>query len=239
MDLDSKTLSSFKDRAETYDVKMEWVKDKELILPLLTMPFGSKKMLEICAGTGVVSSIFKEYGWDVVMLDSSKEMLMKSEKMKSIVGDMHKLPFDDNSFDLVVCRQGLQYANLEKVFKEVYRVCKKEFRIAHITKVEADKFDFWNEYFKTASPGRKHIFYPGELEKVAEQNNFKVYNKTILIKQDNYIGPIMYLSKKSQYKLIDLLINSPDEFKELYDVKISDTNITYNNRWEFLTLVKC
>lgn len=238
MDLDSKTRMSFKQRAETYDIKMNWVKDKELISPLLSRPFGNNKMLEICAGTGVTSSMFKECGWNVTLLDSSIEMLQKGDEKCYFIGDMHELPFDDNSFELVVCRQGLQYSNLDRVFKEVHRVSKKEFRIGHITKAKGDEFVFWEEYFRSASPGRKHIFCPGDLEKVAEKNNFKIKSKTILTKQDNYMGPITHLPKEMQSYLLDLLINTSDEFKKMYNVKIVKNRITYNNRWEFLLMEK-
>ena len=238
MDLDNKTIFSFKKRAETYDKKMNWVNDDELILPLVSKPFGNNRTLEICAGTGIVSKMLKKNGWNVVMLDSSQEMLQRSEEKNYIIGDMHELPFDDNSFQMVVCRQGLQYANLEKVFQEVYRVSKKEFRIGHITKLESDKSDFWEKYFEVASPGRKHIFSPGDLEKVAEEWHFRVKSIEVITKQDNYLGPIMYLSNEMKKYLIDLLINTSIDFKEIYNVKIIDDIITYSNRWEFIIFEK-
>lgn len=238
MDLDNKMLLSFKNRADTYDKKMKWVKNKAYILPLVTEPFGTKRALEICAGTGAVSALLKEAGWTVTMLDSSHEMLQKSEEIDYVVGDMHRIPFQNQSFELVICRQGLQYANLNKVFEEVFRVSKKEFRIAHITKERGDDTLFWEKYFEIASPGRKHIFLPGELENVAQNNNFKVVDKKIVTQQDVYCGPLMHLSDLEQKKLIKLLLEMDDDFKKIYNIKMVGEEITYSNRWEFITLEK-
>lgn len=238
MGLDNKTLISFKERANTYGKKMNWVKDKKFILPLITEPFGTKQALEICAGTGKVSALFKDFGWEVTLLDLSYDMLQNSNQVNFVVGDMHDIPFEKDSFDLVICRQGLQYSNLEKVFQEVYRVSKKEFRIAHITKEKGDETLFWEKYFEIASPGRKHIFSPGQLEKVALENNYKIVNKEVIAQQDYFLGPLLHFPEAKQKKLVNMLLDMDDKFKKIYNVRIVNGEITYSNRWEFIILEK-
>lgn len=143
-----------------------------------------------------------------------------------------------DSFDLVICRQGLQYSNLEKVFQEVYRVSKKEFRIAHITKEKSDETLFWEKYFEIASPGRKHIFSPGQLEKVALENNYKIVNKEVIAQQDYFLGPLLHFPEAKQKKLVNMLLDMDDKFKKIYNVRIVNGEITYSNRWEFIILEK-
>ncbi|MEV4343860.1 methyltransferase domain-containing protein [Actinoplanes sp. NPDC049596] len=68
----------------------------------------SGRVLEVAAGTGRQLAY---YGEDVTVtgLDLSPEMLAIAQRkgMKTVEGDAEDLPFDDESFDTVVCALGL------------------------------------------------------------------------------------------------------------------------------------
>ncbi len=73
--------------------------------------FGSekKKMLEVGAGSAYVSLYFAKRGFDSTCLDINSKILKIAEnnfekekaKGKFVVGNAEKLPFEDNSFDIV------------------------------------------------------------------------------------------------------------------------------------------
>ena len=98
---------------------------KEL-LPNLT----SKKVLMLGCGTGEESLMLNEFGaTDIVGIDLSEESIRLAKESypncEFIVGDMHKLPFEDNSFDFVYSSLAIHYSdNPESVYKEIYRVLK-------------------------------------------------------------------------------------------------------------------
>jgi demethylmenaquinone methyltransferase/2-methoxy-6-polyprenyl-1,4-benzoquinol methylase len=89
------------------------------------------KLLDAGAGTGVVSwlaqDIVKSDGL-VVALDPSKGMLSEGKKMgvqNAAQGLGEKLPFDDNTFDMVTMGYALRHvADLGALFEEYLRVLK-------------------------------------------------------------------------------------------------------------------
>lgn len=240
MDLQSNgTVSTFSKRANTYDSKMEWVNLPACLEPMIVSPFGKQLCLDVCAGTGAVSSELIKNGWNVISLDVSKDMLKKGCLPFPVIGDIHFLPFLDDFFDLVVCRQGLQYSDLSVAISELVRVSSKRVIIGHITKVEGDNFSFWDDYFKIASPGRKHIFLPNQLVELIRSLGFKCNIISIINQQDNFVGPIVFLDKNTQKKLVNMLLQMPDDFKRLYNVREeSPGEIQYSNRWEFISIEK-
>lgn len=238
MDLENKLVENYKQRAAVYDKRMQWVNDLNCIEPLICNPFGGGRSLELCAGTGVVSKYLFALGWNVTLLDSSLDMLLLSGLDNRVIGDAHKLPFEDSSFDLVVCRQGLQYTDIPCVFYEVQRVLRGQFRIGHITKEENDSYNFWENYFQLASPQRRHIFEPGQMKDMAIKSGFKVLSECTYKQQDDYLGPLLHLKDSEIESLLKLIYDTPEAFKKLYNVIFFEQNILYNNRWEFLTLCK-
>ena len=85
------------------------------------------KILDACCGAGLYLSILKDLTKDgnLTGLDISSEMLKIASKFcKNLkLGSVYKLPFDDNSFDLVTCSSALHHLdNLEGAISEIYRV---------------------------------------------------------------------------------------------------------------------
>lgn len=72
----------------------------------------AKKVLDIGTGTGFLSIMLAEMGYEVVGLDISEEMLKRARnkavdrgvKVEFKLGDAEDLPFDAGSFDAVVNR---------------------------------------------------------------------------------------------------------------------------------------
>ncbi len=87
------------------------------------------KVLEIGCGTGHFARYFKELGADVTGIDTSPEMLKvarddsKGIEINFAAGDAYKLPFPDNSFDLVAMITVLEFiTNPKQALAEAFRV---------------------------------------------------------------------------------------------------------------------
>ena len=237
MDLRNKTISSYSKRANHYEEKTTWVNKSECINPLTPPVFGNGNALDVCAGSGAISTSLIKKGWNVVSIDISRKMLIQNYLPIRILSDMHYLPFKNKHFDLVVCRQGLHYSDINLTLTEFSRVCKSIIRLGHITKEKNDKSEFWGKYFQIASPGRRHIFSPGDISKIAQNLGLNIFSIKILRQQDFYIGPLIQFPEETKNQLVNLLIKTTSEFKKQYNVvKNEEKEITYSNRWEFLEI---
>lgn len=87
--------------------------------------FGSqinkKKILDIPAGNGWISSALNKLGAQVTSAD------INEEKKNYVIADMEMpLPFKNNQFDCVICAEGIEHVlNPEALFSELARVLKK------------------------------------------------------------------------------------------------------------------
>lgn len=105
--------------AEKYD---------QLMVPLLFRPYAQelarrasalrpKRILETAAGTGVVTQALQAAipGTDIVATDLNQPMLdvasqrLGPDRVQFVQADAQALPFDDRSFDLVVCQFGSMF----------------------------------------------------------------------------------------------------------------------------------
>jgi ubiquinone/menaquinone biosynthesis C-methylase UbiE len=90
-----------------------------------------ERVLEIGCGTGHFSAYFKELGAEVVGLDTSFEMLRVAKDRHSGLeidfsrGDAYRLPFSDDSFDLVAMITTLEFiSSPRQALEEAFRVSK-------------------------------------------------------------------------------------------------------------------
>jgi demethylmenaquinone methyltransferase/2-methoxy-6-polyprenyl-1,4-benzoquinol methylase len=131
----------FSDIAPTYDKAnhllsmkkdIQWRRDS--VKQMLKDGFKPNKVLDLCAGTGDFAQAIKDQVPDaqVVLADFAKSMLLLAkEKMKAqpgfglLAADALKLPFQDMTFDAVVCGFGVRNLDSpEAGLKEIARVLK-------------------------------------------------------------------------------------------------------------------
>lgn len=94
-------------------------------------------LLDAGCGTGaVISLLCKKYPEKSYTGIDLSDKMIKAAKRKNnsnvmfVCGDCEELPFEDNSFDVVICSQSFHhYPNPEKFFCNVYRVLKKDGRL--------------------------------------------------------------------------------------------------------------
>lgn len=95
------------------------------------------RLLEVPVGTGILTMpLYKKLEKaDIVCLDYSAEMMARAksrademgiEKVKFMQGDVGKLPFDNESFDIVLSLNGFHaFPDKDAAYSETYRVLKK------------------------------------------------------------------------------------------------------------------
>ena len=111
------------------DRPARWIKTIEDAMPCR----GPWKVLDAGCGPGFFSAILSKAGHDVTGIDGSERMLMHAkENAESIgaspalmIGDFSALPFEDNTFDLIISRNVTHIIkNHLKVYGEWYRALK-------------------------------------------------------------------------------------------------------------------
>ncbi len=107
--------------------------EKRLIIQF-ARPKKGEKVLDVGCGTGTYGSEFSKMGLEVTCLDMSKRMLniakTKSKNIDTILGNVEDMPFEDNTFDLIVGITLIEFLpKPEKAIREMRRVLKDDGRI--------------------------------------------------------------------------------------------------------------
>lgn len=105
----------------------------------LAAPEPDWRALDVATGTGHTAFALAPYVASVVGTDITDEMLAEAEKLRDARGlanvtflqaDVHALPFDDASFDLVTCRRAAHhFSDIGRAIAEMRRVLKPGGRI--------------------------------------------------------------------------------------------------------------
>ena len=116
--------------AQDYDKKEKYLNsfEKGKLLSLLS-DLKNKKVLDVGAGTGRISLELFSLGAQVTALDVSDKILevlkRKNKKIATVVGEAEDLPFENDSFDLVVAAFLIVHLkDPTRFFDEAYRVLK-------------------------------------------------------------------------------------------------------------------
>jgi ubiquinone/menaquinone biosynthesis C-methylase UbiE len=92
--------------------------------------FEGKKILDVGCGTGIATRQLKQYGAEVVGSDLSEGMIVKAKLEKDgieyVVAPSNKLPFTDESFDLVTAFSAFHWFTDSNSVKEIKRVLKNQ-----------------------------------------------------------------------------------------------------------------
>ena len=146
----SGSLSSFYDGMMTCSTlpgkaicRLVWNMDKEKNTDYLEKALSAiledfeGRLLEVPVGTGVLTMpVYKtlpkakitclDYSKDMMASAEEKAKMMGIDNVSFLQGDVGKLPFEDESFDIVLSLNGFHaFPDKEAAYKETYRVLKK------------------------------------------------------------------------------------------------------------------
>jgi ubiquinone/menaquinone biosynthesis C-methylase UbiE len=223
----------FKNRADKYNHSSNWVEDQALIRRIFELSGAGKDslVLDIATGTGLIAKEFYGRVKKVTGLDISPEMAKHAEGcMDEIVfAPVEELPFPDNSFDAVVCRQGLQFAELDRAIPEIYRVLKPGGTVVlcHLTAYNETDRELTFAIQKLRNPARRNYLMPADISTALEAAGFRD------------VENIEYLTDESVNKWIDngaipqanmdaireLYRNADEGFREIHDIRYTADDI--------------
>ena len=141
------------------------------------------KLLNMGGGTGQVSSIFENIGYDVYNLDIG----ITSPDKKNINFNLNEntpLPFEKKSFDVIVCQEIIEHVeNPWKIFRNAKELLKDDgiliVSTPNILSFESRMIFLSSGYFKWFTPESfdYHInpIPEWEIKLIADRNNYNIY----------------------------------------------------------------
>jgi ubiquinone/menaquinone biosynthesis C-methylase UbiE len=223
----------FKNRAQKYNHSSNWVEDQELIRRIfeLSGAGADSEVLDIATGTGLIARRFYGRVKKVTGLDISPDMAKHADECMDeiIFAPVEQMPFADNSFDAIVCRQGLQFVELDKAIPEIYRVLKPggTVTLCHLTAYNETDRDLAFAIQKLRNPARRNYLMPPDMVTVLEAAGFRE------------VENVEYLTDESVNKWIDngaipqenmdaireLYRTADEDFKDIHDIRFTDDDI--------------
>lgn len=162
----------FAARAATYDRSSAWCTDPALARLIVSAASAGPdaQVLDVACGTGLVARLFHRRVARVVGLDITTEMARQAAPH---VDELHiapaeRMPFPDHTFDVVVCRQGIQFMELPDAVREMARVSRPGGRVVlvHLCAYgDEDRREYF-EILRLRNPARRHFFVPSDLERL-------------------------------------------------------------------------
>ena len=158
-----------------------------------------QKILEVGTGTGSMSVFLSFLGFDVVSLDNNPQVLCHTKgwteeidsKVKFVLGNAFKIPFADNSFDVVFHQGLLEHFTDEEIIK----LLDEQLRVGKIVILSVP-----NNFYPKKDLGNERLmpqeYWQKLLEKYYKILENKEYNpdvKTLLG------GRIIYRAKNTMY----------------------------------------
>jgi len=147
-----------------------------------------KKVLDI----GACSASFKEWFPNNTTLDIDENM------NPDVVGDAHKLPFEDDEFDVLLCTEVLEHLHSPHLAaNEMRRVLKSGGKLVLSTRFIYPIHDSPHDYFRYTKYGLSHLFRDWKVEELSSETNtmetFAVLFQTIAWKCSLRGGKLMEL----------------------------------------------
>lgn len=213
---------------------------------------GDEHALEVAAGTCICGRAIAPCVRDIICLDLTEAMLEQGRKLAGqegiqnisfVVGNAESLPFEDESFDLVVTRLSLHhFTEPEKPFREMQRVLKKGGKLVvwdmEATAEELRKINDSIETMRDASHTR--ILSREEFETLF-QNSFRLeLEETTLVPVNlqswmNLTNTPQDIQKEIAKKMEDDLAGGDQTGFYPY---VKDGQIWFDHRWLLLIGVK-
>lgn len=175
MAVDPLVQAHFTARAARYNQSSHWVADPELGRFTVDKmePLAGDSLLDIACGTGEVSRYFRGRVARITGVDITPAMAAQAAGHIDhfVESSAESLPFADASFDLVVCRQGIQFMRDEAAVAEMVRVLRPGGRVClvHLCAYgEADRAEYF-EILRLRNEARRNFYLREDLSRLLRQ----------------------------------------------------------------------
>jgi ubiquinone/menaquinone biosynthesis C-methylase UbiE len=168
----TEVVEHFTARAQHYDRSSRWCADPAMMEWLLQLcaPTGNERMLDVACGTGLVARAFRQHVKTVIGVDPTPAMASYALPWLDdfFAGVAEQLPFVEEEFDITVCRQGLQFMQIDAAVSEMVRVTRTGGKVALVNLCaygDGDESEYF-EILRLRNPARKNFFLPNDLKRV-------------------------------------------------------------------------
>ncbi|MFC2027339.1 class I SAM-dependent methyltransferase [Chloroflexota bacterium] len=140
-------------------------------------------VLDVATGTGFLAGALSEVAREVMATDLTLEMLYQTRpKTQSntsfCLADVEKLPFHNDSFDVVTCRVALHhFTRPDEAFNEIRRVCRPNGRVVIMDIISSEDHacgDYHNVMERLRDSSHVKQYSYSEMEQMFKESGLKV-----------------------------------------------------------------
>lgn len=237
----------FDDRAPVYSKVSSWSLDESLNSKsdqFLNKLHGNIA-IELGSGTGILISRLNNFRRKIA-LDISKEMLnaITDNSIEKVIGDVHKLEFPKNYFDLIICRQLLHYCHLSTAFTNIEKVLKRGgflhiVQMVNLRRIPKSWDQKWAGFRNVYN--RKYL-RASELEECFNKFALKSVNCETVLRRSSHSWSEFFLknniSKEREAEIRLFFESTPKYISNIIKLELDKDKISYNRVFKFWLLKK-
>jgi len=224
----------FAKRAGSYNYSAGWVRDHILIEEIYQLAelTPDAYVLDIGIGTGKIAEAFHKKVKYVAGVDISMDMARCATRHVDavVLSPAERMPFKDKVFDICICRQGLQFMEIDKVLKETYRVSKPcgVLILCHLTAYGQEDKDTTFLIQRLRNPARKNFFLPTDFYGILKRNNFRDIEFFEYITRESVNRWINNgtINKRQQERIKRIYQEAPEDFKRIHNIQFKNDQIS-------------
>ncbi|WP_020007330.1 class I SAM-dependent methyltransferase [Salinicoccus albus] len=216
---------------------------------------GTESVLDAATGSGHTANAISPLVHKVTAMDLTPEMLRSAEKfikenarsnVEFVEGDAERMPFQEESFDIVTCRIAPHhFSNIEDFVQEVYRVLKPggRFLLDDNVAPEDDELDhFYNKVERMRDYSHFRAWKKTEWLRMLELNGFDIQELHRFDKRFEFEDwcDRMHLSVAEKNNLNHLLTDAAEKIKQKFQIQSENDRIkSFQGEALLLSCVKC
>ncbi|KFM99283.1 class I SAM-dependent methyltransferase [Bacillus clarus] len=198
------------------------------------------RLLDIATGGGHVANLLAPIFKEVVALDLTEKMLESAkdfiegngyENVSFVVGNAENLPFQDASFDTIICRIAAHhFSNPAQFIFEVERTLDDTGLFILIDNVspENNEYDtFYNFIEKKRDPSHERALKKTEWITLLEKNGLQMQSCLTFEKQFNFDWwcDMMDVPMQKRIKLTECMMKTSHEMKEFFKIHVRENKV--------------
>jgi DNA gyrase subunit B len=229
-------VGHFTARAPRYDRSSAWCTDDALgaLVLAFARPGPDHRVLDVACGTGLVSRLFTGRVSRLVGLDITVDMARQAVPYldELVIAPAEAMPFDDDSFDAVVCRQGIQFMTLPDAVGEMVRVARPGGKVILVNLCAYGAVDR-AEYFdvlRLRNPVRRHFFVPEDFEPMLRAAGCRSVEteRYVSVEDVDVWSDNGAIDERNREAIRDIYRNASDGFRRLHAVREADGGFVDN-----------